>query len=416
MLYLCFMKLEYPQEVLDNALLTAFNRYFVGFGDRLAGIVNVMAFALRFNRTLLISADNSFEDYFRPFHDENDHQISWKSSDFNTRWNWSNWQENYTYNMQTLHCINPKPNKQRQCSLDHDYDSQVVKIYSNRCYLCRWSVVESLGLQSQLLQVLGIKDDTDLLQVAGCLLRLVMWPTDLLWRDFNSLFQYSHYSVSDGQESNQVVDINAVKHQVGVHFRCGDSSFTHETSHQPNPQCVYINASHWKGTSFYDDKSLDSPVDLATCAKQTVLQGLQTQDNSTVVYIASDNIDSSSQIVNNLEWKYAITPNSTPCHVDLQASIKCSSITLLHWFMLSLSDTLILQALIIDDPHSIYHDPPIPGHDQEQGPISAFSRYAAIFGLSTSDMRYGHNCKQTNSYKLSRQTSGNWVCNPKRFF
>eukprot|EP00600_Ochromonadales_sp_CCMP1393_P002578 CAMPEP_0174985128 /NCGR_PEP_ID=MMETSP0004_2-20121128/18157_1 /TAXON_ID=420556 /ORGANISM="Ochromonas sp., Strain CCMP1393" /LENGTH=70 /DNA_ID=CAMNT_0016237717 /DNA_START=17 /DNA_END=225 /DNA_ORIENTATION=- len=62
--------------------------------------------------------------------------------------------------------------------------------------------------------------------------------------------------------------------QVGFHFRCGDSSFStgstssshHHHQHKaPNPECYYDPAVPWKGTSFADDRSIDSPVDEATC-------------------------------------------------------------------------------------------------------------------------------------------------------
>ena len=39
-----------------------------GFGDRLAGLVNAAAIALRFDRQLLIESRSGFEEPFRPYH------------------------------------------------------------------------------------------------------------------------------------------------------------------------------------------------------------------------------------------------------------------------------------------------------------------------------------------------------------
>jgi hypothetical protein len=39
-----------------------------GFGDRIAGLLNAMAIALRSNRTLLIESQNGFHNLFQPYH------------------------------------------------------------------------------------------------------------------------------------------------------------------------------------------------------------------------------------------------------------------------------------------------------------------------------------------------------------
>jgi hypothetical protein len=59
-------------------------------------------------------------------------------------------------------------------------------------------------------------------------------------------------------------------------------------------------------------------------------------------------------------------------------------------------------------------------------PVSAFSRYAALYSLGGDDlMRYGRSCASTaeglagkgvNMALLSHQSHGNWVCDPKTFY
>lgn len=387
-----------------------------GLGDRLAGLITTIAYAIRYNRVLLIAADNSFEEYFQSYfhYSQGSMLLSWKD------WTWSGLSiqggdfSNYT--IKHLHCINPK-SSQKICSLENlQFEETIIKIRVNRAYLCRWYVYQDqLKIKSQLLSLFHSEegssmdnDQDDLLEISGCLLRLVMWPTTQLWKDL-----YTHYFANH-------VD-NKILYQIGFHFRCGDDSFAKVNS--KSSQCFIESKETWKGTSFYDDISLDSPVDAGACGRRVIneITSLIPPD-SIFAYIASDNIVSSQQINETLTWTHTIQP-SKACHVDFQSPIasKCLSNTLLQWFMLSISDMIIMQSLVIADLTSTYHDeqkfsstgeliPP------EQGPISAFSRYAAIYGLSSHESRYGITCNQTNSIKLARQTLGNWVCDPKLFF
>jgi hypothetical protein len=103
--------------------------------------------------------------------------------------------------------------------------------------------------------------------------------------------------------------------------------------------------------------------------------------------------------------------------MDITKSQHCTLTTTLHWFMLSLSDSIVMQALI-KPPASVYSNGPETAHisDNEPAPISAFSRYAAIYSLSERAIRYGLGCKSANTTALSYQTHGNWVCDPKMFY
>lgn len=409
-----------------------------GLGDRVAGIITAMAYAIRTKRTFLLQGDQAFEEAFRPYFppDENGKVMSehftWKS------WDWANWNREYAANMTKLPCINPHKSA-HHCSLDLHYHSKykVIKYYGNRSYLCRWLIKPSLGLRKELAETLGITERSDLYEVGGCLLRLAMWPTDHLWAaldesleaQFNPNSQYvATNSPSVDDSPKKAESVVSTSKQVGFHFRCGDSSFGAKKGNSPNPEC-YLDPSGkvpWKGTAFSDDHSMDSPLDAAQCGQKlirTATEEVQAKSaakkavpGGVLAYIASDNADSAVQINSTLAWPFAIRPPEA-CHMDIQKSMHCTLTTSLHWFMLSLSDVIVMQALI-KPPDSMYSNSPETAHlkDEEPAPISAFSRYAAIYSLSPEVIRYGRGCHTANTTALSYQTHGNWVCDPKMFY
>ncbi len=275
-------------------------------------------------------------------------------------------------------CVNPK-SRNFGCALDSPSQPhgkvlesfKVVKVRGNRSYLCRWAMKADLSMKQELHDVFGIyshaweadvassslkrpvrglsgTEDTDLYEIGGCLLRLGLWPTERLWTEldnwlemqgFDSLYQgyqgstsTSSSSASDaggtGKRRRRSLSKNTEKaddnrktkplFQIGMHFRCGDSSFTLPADgtdtgkvRRRNPECWYDPKQQWNGTAFYDDLSMDSPVDEANCV-QKLLHG--TADNKddiagdanksvknpvdpwALVYIASDNGDSAQQV------------------------------------------------------------------------------------------------------------------------
>lgn len=379
--------------------------------------------------------------------------------------------------MTKLHCVNPRPS-QRFCALDHDAwkNYKVIKYFGNRSYLCRWNIKSSLHLESELYDTLGIRSvghfssspshgsaiqqvasEVDLYEVAGCLLRLALNPTELLWsaldnslraqmRDiFSEAVEVPQPQSSSSSSSPQIVK------QIGFHFRCGDSSFTSDghgsAAKVRNPQCWANTTSpeSWVGTSFTDDKSMDSPIDLALCGHQVLLNStdqVRTEDSSSsngsglyLLYLASDNPTSSQQMNETLQRlstgtkKVGLIRPPKACHVDLSGSgSHCSMQTAVHWFMLSLSDHLVLQALLPPaQGFSMYEsaregalfDPfTSPFNRLTAAPVSAFSRYAAIYSLhGDASIRYGRSCdRKVSTALLSHQSHGNWVCDPKMFY
>lgn len=109
------------------------------------------------------------------------------------------------------------------------------------------------------------------------------------------------------------------------------------------------------------------------------------------LYIASDSHSASTQINTAANYaKSAISPHG--CHVEMDQSEGCQTETIVFWLLLALSDVMITQT---DDGK----------------PISAFSRYAALYGLQNDPFRDPLNCDKVQSIKnMSWTWNGNWFC------
>jgi hypothetical protein len=68
-----------------------------------------------------------------------------------------------------------------------------MRIASNRAYLCHWENHTNFLSHSEVMDTLGlVKGESDLFEVAGCITRLVMWPTDYLWNLIDEVYA-KHY-------------------------------------------------------------------------------------------------------------------------------------------------------------------------------------------------------------------------------
>jgi hypothetical protein len=324
-------------------------------------MVSAVAYALRTGRTLLISGDKAFEEAFQPYHPDllahphlhggsrasaarKHKQRGWSD------WQWAGWRREYASNMSYLkQCVNPRPNA-KHCQLDHDVPQRVVKYRSNRAFLCRWVIKQAIYKNSGLARM-GITSKTDLFEAAGCMLRLAMWPTERLWKALDKSLepqlrlqqQRNQASRGAGALAGAGAGVTT-SYQIGFHFRCGDKSFGGDGKTK-NPECFFSPTVPWKGTNFMDDKSLDSPVDAAACGRKIIHSLPAAVQKHAMTYIASDNAVSSEQINGTMQWPFVVLPPKV-CHVDLEASFDCTLTTSLHWFMLSLSDKIIMQGLI----------------------------------------------------------------------
>lgn len=393
-----------------------------GLGDRLAGIVTAVAYAIRTNRNFLMQGDESFEKTFQPYHLDDEIELSWGN------WEFAKWDRSYSSNMTQLRCHNPK-SSHVYCALDHTASLEnykVVRYIGNRAYICRWLIKEDLDLRSELEKSLGINIHSNLYEVAGCLLRLAMHPTNLLWEESVKQLAQMNDRYKEWSASKIV--------QVGIHFRCGDSSFvtsktTASSSSLALSPCMHHPNIPWKGIVFVDELSTDSPLAMAQCAKRLLeaSDGIYHRNNSatntnaemrSVAFVASDNTMSATQITNTIDWPNVYHPPPA-CHIDLQKSLQCSLSTITQWFLLAQSDYLITQAMskateetpFFDTKEYAYLRQPV----EYFPPISAFSRFAGIYGLIGENV-LNDQCVATSASALSHYSHGNWVCNPKTFY
>lgn len=407
-----------------------------GLGDRLAGIITGFAYALRTNRTFLLEGGDAFTTYFRPFDLSALHRwnhTSLRGKKYHTipnmtwsDWRWAGWNNTSWNRMKDMKCVNPKNGV---CTLDRaDHpdlqDASVLKYRGNRCFLCRWVTLKWMRLVPVLRDTLGFDNSTNLYEVAGCMLRLALYPTPRLWQDVGKLaknIQQHEAKVStttanaSATTSSPKVKMNSHMKQIGIHFRCGDVNFKHHKDSFAH-RCTVVPGKPWKGIKFEDDLSHESPIDLAKCAASVSRNHTK---GSSVVYVASDNNRSAHQILQHQHWHKILRPHES-CHVDLHHSVSCGLSTLQQWFMLAMSDTIVTQSFITNNASITmdkigvrmnYQDP----FPKEQFPTSAFSRFAGMYGLS--EFRYGQSCgRSINMTTLSHYTHGNWFCDPVLFF
>jgi hypothetical protein len=67
-----------------------------------------------------------------------------------------------------------------------------------RCYLCRWAKNKHLAAHAEVLRTFGMHMHTDqtnrsgtnidLFNIAGCILRLALWPTQEMWAQLDVVF------------------------------------------------------------------------------------------------------------------------------------------------------------------------------------------------------------------------------------
>eukprot|EP01031_Cornospumella_fuschlensis_P032596 gene32596-39412_t len=112
-----------------------------GFGDRLAGMVTAMEFALRFDRVLLVRSGTGFGKLFSPFHGYGGSRPHVEYTYENwTSWTQyeAHWHDHDETEYDLYDCINTTGLKNSHCSMDRGDASVPVILYrGNRVYLCR---------------------------------------------------------------------------------------------------------------------------------------------------------------------------------------------------------------------------------------------------------------------------------------
>eukprot|EP00428_Durinskia_dybowskii_P067971 CAMPEP_0170370138 /NCGR_PEP_ID=MMETSP0117_2-20130122/8355_1 /TAXON_ID=400756 /ORGANISM="Durinskia baltica, Strain CSIRO CS-38" /LENGTH=524 /DNA_ID=CAMNT_0010624901 /DNA_START=49 /DNA_END=1623 /DNA_ORIENTATION=+ len=323
-----------------NKLEKSDERYFVfvyqenglrngGLGDKIGGLVSAVAMALRFNRTLILRSNNDMHEVFRPYHPTDIHSETPKYSWTNIT-SWSNFNPEYANNDATEYdlydCINNTGQKNAHCSMkDGDARTPHILYRSNRAYLCYYDNNEGSVANQQMNDILGVNKSSDLYEVAGCMLRLALWPTETLWQEVSKqLIEFEH-SLSDesavrfpasrrqlrnshnniplsNQHSSHDHDYTSSKHkrhlqryhqdhqshqsyqsralmgsagvlnnvqkvvQVGMHFRCGDRSYIQHGGF--DHMCVY--EGNEDEHALKEKFPLGSPVEIGLCASRSL--------------------------------------------------------------------------------------------------------------------------------------------------
>lgn len=403
-----------------------------GLGDRLAGLITAAAMALRFNRTLLIQSSNKFDSLFRPYRNPQNHAIDFYLPENNptnkfTYTNWTSWTSiNPSLRVKDLwYCVATNRRKvDNDCGCDRgDPPEPVVRLTSNRAYLCKWVHYASFQpVPTEYQNVLesfnrmGVSKDQDFYEVAGCLLRLVMWPTEKMWSHMHDLFErelkpilkaslrHTRYLQNDSSQiatAESIVEKRESFYMIAAHFRCGDHSYN--VGSEAINSCRYNSSSaDLFSRSMYMRSG--NPVQVAECVNQVVANysaSLIAMESllPPLLIIASDNDESAQQIKEITESVIPHTyVSSSGCHVDYNKTYECLLTTVESFLLISFSDVIILQT-----------EAGNPGV-----PFSAYSRSAAMYGLQpgiTGSMKDARDCELTKSRAdISNQGTGNWHC------
>jgi hypothetical protein len=414
-----------------------------GFGDRLAGLVTAAALALRYNRTLIVHSQSDFFKLFRPYDPDalEDHDAPAYSYNASSIAKWANYSHHHHHHhhnnlngsdVKHINCLNEDETESCYFLTSEPQQKNIV-IRSNRALICKWFHANTtFPAKGEVMKLLGSGND-DLMEAAGCMLRLVMWPTDLLWRMVDEVF-VSHKDDLKRKGIMTSHDHAVIwKYLVSAHFRCGDRGYDHQNS--TNQYCqhsfqynITVNGStklvynippHEE--SLYMKRG--TPIDFARCAALVLdnlsatsihakdstalereilsFQSNRSDQNSsraraptyfhTIMNIASDNEGAANQINETLQWPNTLVSPSG-CHVDLEATYECLRLTAVYWFIMASSDIIVAPG-----DHSL--------------PNSGFSQYAAIYGLRNDSLRDPKYCDNlVPRYNMSHKHHKTWVC------
>ena len=344
-----------------------------GLGDRLAGLISAYAYSLRTNRTFILSlsaTDTGLIKAFQPKNRKSNIQIHITKN------------ESHLFGNDTLDlrsCFNPS---NISCTLDTDYPHKTIIISINRAYLCRWAELIHIDAYQQLLQ-LGITNNSNLYEVAGCMLRQILWPTKSLWDAVDIIL-------------NKFPDTD---YRIALQYRCGDDKST---------SC--LKKANWPGG--------DSLYDTANCGN-TLLNSLN-ETISKYIYITTDYHEVTLQMAAMLDFSLPyenvlLAPKS--CHIDGDRSSICTFNTIIYWFIMSLSDTIIASSSARDTPtERISTDRTSTASTSAASDtipliFSAFPKYAVIYSLANDSFHFPHICMQhVDLSNMSHYSSGNWMC------
>ena len=388
--------------------------------------MNAASLAMRFNRTLLIDSNDHVHKLFRPYHPiDLNNNIS--KFDYG---NWSSWTKyntkmynNDAYELDLWMCIDCDSRYSSRCGMDSgDSNMDSIRLRGNRVYLCRWNRNPGLQSHSDLIKYFSpnnSSEELDLIEISGCILRTVLWPTETLWKYVEEALLTHELDLKRRGVITHLIKWNYL---ITTHFRCGDLSYKHGQLYES--ACIHseviqqINHPNGSIEKIYNlpphsesaYMGYGTPLDLARCVKEVITNHSTTNETSfthhlqprthelhPILHIASDNIGAASQINETLHISDTFL-SPAGCHVDLDSTHECGRLTATYFLIMSLSNIIITQTSKSVDDNFVF-------------PVSAFSRYAGIYGLRKDVFRDGMHCNIIQpTKKLGNVQHGNWFC------
>ena len=269
----CYNKYEFIQDYIDivdskpeQYLEFVYNEDGLvngGIGDRSAGLISAFLHAIRFRRSLNLYADNNMHKLFRPFHPrfipdprtvKETEKIS-PEEDYFLWENWGNWSGYESFKQRSgkdlpgfgLTChftIIPREPYDNMCGLvdvpEENIDAiPFIRMTSNRCYICRFFNRDDLPNHESVMRALKIpeesKEEANLFEIGGCIMRLLMWPRESLWtlvdQFYSSRLKEEEPSLGVSSDATTMVRSQlsvpftlreTPPFQMALQYRCGD--------------------------------------------------------------------------------------------------------------------------------------------------------------------------------------------------
>lgn len=479
--YTFWKNLENPSNRFIVMVMSEYGVNHGGLGDRLGGLVTATLNSIRFNRTLLLHSVDDFGNLFRPYRDPRKTEIDFDNDNSNldnkfTYNNWTSWTaydpslaNNDATELDLWFCVNDSKNAAK-CGMDYgDANQPIIKYRTNRAYLCKWMNNAEVPVYNDLVSM-GIKPEDDMMEVAGCALRLAMWPTANMWRELEALIYADVYAKANispaagllSQQSSSVLpDAESIlkpesqlqtqsknnrrmhtehehQHQhhhegpegfiVSAHYRCGDVSFVHKNEGYDS-QCRY-----------HPDESFDhgmtpyllevgTPVELARCVSEILVNHTrdappmtgftrlgrrrrllrQYSNNMRGLNRGSLEVGGNAAVIFPLLYVASDNQGSADQIVE-EAKYD-------HSYVASSSCHVELDKSAACFLHTVTHwmvmvmSDAIVTQASSDVPVSGFSRFAAIYGLRGDTIKTAQRCGNSlTRHEQAKLQIGNWWC------
>ena len=189
-------------------------------------------------------------ELFRPYHPED---IKLSSNNSKYSWNkkeWKKWTNvnpkfsgNDDWELDRWYCINCPAWRNKICGLDDgdtsmSHNEPYVRLRGNRAFICKWASIQRWLRTSSCCASCHTRDAAEVnwYEVAGCMLRLAMWPTDKLWDHVSSALEKQLKPQLD-KFSGETSWGSANSVQIAAHFRWGTYSYIEKDKY--NHACVH---------------------------------------------------------------------------------------------------------------------------------------------------------------------------------